>query len=467
MCRSELRRKSRPCDIHVTCQDRNCSIEIIRKLIDRAGVETLLQKDVYGRVPLYYAIRSRCSFQVIQTLFDFSPNAIIERDYCGELPLYMLFRPQADSRILEHVLNTYPKLSFFEEKRFSGAQSLLQNLCSQWINFVRKKTATNPTSLDSLSSTSTECIGKPNASEIVLTRNMVCSDRALLDRWNKLVLTARAAHFVFHTTQISLTTNNAERAMGSNRDVLGHHQNPKHTVQELHVALQLNLLPPAVLCQFVEMYPDQASMKMSNGVFQTNHSRSYLGEHESRMAIEEGKRMPKCLKSSNGSSSSGDMLPLHYFLSNFPATNTAKTTPRKRPLAASSRSLRSDATGSLLKSLVRAFPEAASIGCPPRSASPLRDSWPQRWTSTNLPLHAAIAKSCFSWEEGLRELVYADPSALGVADGIGTRVVPFLQQTAVCTQHDGDETTALTTAYCLLREDPSVLSGMVASLQRP
>lgn len=47
MCRSEIRKAF---GIHAACQDRNCSVSTIRKLLDKAGPEVLGEKDVYGRV---------------------------------------------------------------------------------------------------------------------------------------------------------------------------------------------------------------------------------------------------------------------------------------------------------------------------------------------------------------------------------------------------------------------------------
>jgi hypothetical protein len=51
MCRVQTgRNKSCDNNIHVACQDRNCSLTTIRKLIDEAGAEILEKKDFYGRV---------------------------------------------------------------------------------------------------------------------------------------------------------------------------------------------------------------------------------------------------------------------------------------------------------------------------------------------------------------------------------------------------------------------------------
>jgi len=464
MCQSEFRRESRHCDVHAACQDRECSVETIHRFIDAAGVEILQQKDVYGRVPLYYAIRNHCSLPLIRTLFDTSPNAIFERDFCGELPLYMLFRPQADIRILEYVLERNPWLAFFKEKRFSGTQSLLQNLCAQWIHVVRKHTATNSMSLDSLSSIDHNDNGESNVRDVFLTRDMICSDCALLDRWNKLALTARAAHFVSHKTTASSTANKSTFEILSDVDALKRHETLRRKTPELHIALQLESMPSAVLCQFVEMYPEQASLKLSTSTIRKKQheidsnkcaNSTYIGESATT-----SRDSTTSDESSSSSTTMANILPLHFFLSNFSGTKTR--TPNKIHRAAFVRSLSCQDFGSILKSLVHAFPLAASIRHSRVVGEP--ESRP-----TSLPLHTAIATSSLSWEEGLRELVYAHPSALDINDGFGTRMVPFLQQTAIASarrsdNQDSNETKTLTTAYCLLREDPSVLSRMVTSL---
>jgi len=83
----------------------------------------------------------------------------------------------------------------------------------------------------------------------------------------------------------------------------------------------------------------------------------------------------------------------------------------------------------------------------------------------DLPLHIAIA-SDIPWEAGLKELVYANPSALGSRyESPHAMLVPFLHQVIQSTKDNEGRSkpTKLNTAYCLLREDPSVLSTLVAS----
>ena len=164
MCRLDIGRRNPSVEncIHAACKDSNCSETTIRKLVDEQGVRLLEEKDVYGRVPLFYAIRKRCSLSVVQTLTDAHPDSILQADYCGELPLYMLFGPKVHSKILEHVLRTRPSLALFVEKRFSGSHTLLQRMCAQWMNTARKIQSTTTTN---------------NAA--ILPREMVCSNSTL------------------------------------------------------------------------------------------------------------------------------------------------------------------------------------------------------------------------------------------------------------------------------------------------
>lgn len=425
MCRVTIGRKS--CGIHEACRDQNCSVATIRKLIDEAGVESLEKKDVYGRVPLFYAIRKRCSLPVMQTLIDANPNAILQPDFCGDLPLYMLFRPQIDPRVLEHALNKNPSLVLFREKKFSGAQSLLQTLCAQWVGVINKlKTKSNSNN---------------DVRENVLIHSKVRSDRTLLDRWTKLVLTARAAHRITHTT-----TNTK----------------PKTDIPELHFALQLECLPPAILCQFIEMYPEQAATKIGD-LLQTNGGVGIDIDIDSADSICIESDANSMTSRTSCSESMSNVYPLHYFLSKYPITTRISKTKMS---SAADRVMPIHKLGTILNGLVRAFPKAASIQ-----------------HGHNLPLHMAIAnRSSFSWETGLQELFYANPSALFVKDKLGTNLVPFLQKATVTAteacHHDervedssGTPTTAnnsdkninrdLNTVYCLLREDPSVLSRMI------
>lgn len=423
--------------------------------------------------------------------------------------MYMLFRPQMDCRILEHVLNRNPSLALFQqENRFSGAQSLLQTLCAQWIHVIRNNENLVPSSSSSNNISSNSNSKDANVSFVPIARRRVHSDCKLLDRWTKLVLLARAAHRMTHAVAAAAVTKNTVDATTK----------ALCKIPELHLALQLKCsLPPVILCQFIEMYPEQASKPMRRKynnsknanatiLLQTNTNNSRVAAGSSidididmdidrtttkRMrtikddATTTSKTMSRRFSDEDDddtdSTSNNMMLPLHYFLSEYPMTQTTAPKTMATRTCVSDRFVPVGERGSPLQHLVRAFPEAASIG----HASHCGSRWKQQQYPHNLPLHMAIA-SGIPWTNGLRELVYANPSALDIKhyelrSKSTQQLVPFLQQAskqqASCHkkqhEHNGDEkmvvstscqtaTTALNTAYCLLREDPSVLSRMVA-----
>jgi hypothetical protein len=147
-------------------------------------------------------------------LYDHFPGAVLEKDFCGDLPLYLLFHPSNDVRMLQYILSQRPSLALFQGKTFSG-KPLVKSICAPW-------------------STQTK-----------LSRNDVETDEVLMDRWTKLVLTFRAAY----------------------AHAKGQKQNSSN-IPELHVALEMASCSPIVLCQFIEMYPDQVSMPMGkDGIF--------------------------------------------------------------------------------------------------------------------------------------------------------------------------------------------------------
>ena len=325
---------------------------------------------------------------------DAYPDSILQADYCGELPLYMLFDPKVHSNILEHVLRTRPSLALFVEKRFSGSHTLLQRMCTQWMNTVRKINATTTNSRTN--------------DAAVIPHEMVCSNSTLSNQWTKLVLLVKAAHRV-------------SALHAENR------------IPELHVALQMRSLPQAIRCQFVELYPEQASIPM------------------------DCRSETRCLEACTVSK----VLSLHYFLSDCQQHAIATRTQKRRRVTVT---MEEKDHSCLLKGLVRAFPQAASMEM----------QFSKRTQSSGFPLQLAISSGIFDWDHGLRELVYANPSALSWKDRT-THLLPFLQETAQlddrasCSTEmaarPADITTngknkSLGTVYCLLREDPSVLATM-------
>jgi hypothetical protein len=157
--------------------------------------------------PLFYALKRACSLEVVIALFDHFPGAILEKDFCGDLPLYLLFHPSKDVRILQYILSQRPSLALFQENSFSR-QSLVKHICAP----LSTQTSTK------------------------LSRSDVESDAVLMDRWTKLVLTVGAAY---------------AHANG---------QKQNNTIPELHEALEMTCCSPMVLCQYIEMYPEQVSM---------------------------------------------------------------------------------------------------------------------------------------------------------------------------------------------------------------
>ena len=172
--------------------------------------------------PLFYALKRACNLEVFMALFDHFPGAVLEKDFCGDLPLYLLFHPSKDVRMLQYVLSQRPSLALFQENTFSG-QPLVKNICAPW-------------------STQTK-----------LSRNDVESDEVLKNRWTKLVLTVRAAY---------------AHAKG---------QKQNSNIPQLHVALEMACCSPVVLCQFIEMYPEQVSMPIGiDGIFPLHY---FLATH--------------------------------------------------------------------------------------------------------------------------------------------------------------------------------------------
>mmetsp|Transcript_15063 Transcript_15063/g.41895 ORF Transcript_15063/g.41895 Transcript_15063/m.41895 type:complete len:449 (-) Transcript_15063:219-1565(-) len=448
MCRLNIGHKG--CNVHAACQDRNCSVKNIRQLVSDFGTDVLKERDVYGRVPLFYALRKRCPLPVIQTLFDFCPDAIVQPDFCGELPLYMLFHPKADYRILEYVLNRNPSLALYKEKSFSQAQSLFQRLCVQWENTIGALIKSRSPQLPSSSSDDTN---RNFVRSVVLGRHQFRSDSTLCNQWAKLVLTIRAVHCMGSTHTTRQTESSVEKGSPSSRSL-------SNETPELHLALQLVGLPPTIICQFIELHPEQASVSITNAI-------AMAKAHPSENAIG--------LNAETKANHCSSMLPLHFYLSGYPpTTETAAGSAGPKGLRAQQEQEQHQhqhrRRAAVLRSLVRAFPEAAALRLHHR-----------------LPLHAAIAKD-ISWENGLEELVSANPSALSVEDDRETRLLPFLQRASngAGSPSDDDENSnsnididsnnsqcrmvsdeGETTVYCLLREDPSVLSRLVPSLLPP
>ncbi len=117
----------------------------------------------------------------------------------------------------------------------------------------------------------------------------------------------------------------------------------------------------------------------------------------------------------------------------------------------------------VIAQFIEVYPEQAAKPILGKRTTPLDGSivlsCPRKLQHRSLPLHLAISTQRLSWNDGLKALVYAHPTALFREDC--KNLVPFLQQ-ATAAQHD-DEKESWNTVYCLLREDPSVLSRILVA----
>ena len=146
---------------------------------------------------------------MVTTLYDAYPDAIKVKDFCGDSPLYLLYHSSKDYRILQHVLRRHPDLAVYKENVCFG-QTLVKAICAPW-----------------------------TSKQIHISWAAMESNAILKDRWTKLVLTVRAAHRCTTEVRNSLET------------------------PELHLAMEFPC-PNLVIRHFLEMYPNQASITMSN-----------------------------------------------------------------------------------------------------------------------------------------------------------------------------------------------------------
>jgi len=196
--------------LHILCQQRFAMLASVRKVLE-ANPSAAAIRDVYGRTPLFYALKRGCCPEIVQLLFESYPVAITERDFCGETPLFLVYHKSKDPRILKAILAFQPFLAMHRVHSFAGPE-LMQVICSPWERLAATSAAT------------------------------VRGHEALGDQWEKVVLTCVAAHKCRH----------------------GASKNGNNT-KELHVALELPC-SPKVLCWFIKMYPEQAHIPLDNGM---------------------------------------------------------------------------------------------------------------------------------------------------------------------------------------------------------
>jgi hypothetical protein len=434
--------------------------------------------------PLFCAFEGGCSLEVIQTIYDSCPNAILQRDNCGHVPLHSLFHPKMDHRILEYVLSHDPSLAAYKEPCFSG-QSLLQRVFSPWIA-ITNQTTSAPRRLHGNQGTSWARNGNIRAGghhPAIISRSQLDSNQTWKDHWAKLVLTLRAAY----RHSLMMTRRKDEAGNGghlSYYDIAA--------IPELHLAMMFPC-PPVIVCQFIELYPEQATIPMAattrypmNGIPSSNHEAIPCDPiipsktkplHASGPKHGNTKNESRChddVWDDNRSGTAADDLPLHFFLSQFRRA-TSSVAGHSGPEGRHHRRLhRNPASacpptlavfhpslhGAVLRGLVRAYPKAAGV---------------RRSCGSNanhqLPVHMAISAGIL-WDSGLRELVYADPSVLDQAGDVydepssaGRPLLPFMHASAMSAPSVNEAAAAddtkfvLDTVYCLLRENPAVLSG--------
>ena len=109
---------------------------------------------------------------------------------------------------MQYILNRNPSLALYKDNNAFG-QPLVKKICAPW------------------------------TLKHIVSWTVMESNAVLKDRWTKLVLTVRAAHTC----------------------TAGHKCSSE--IPELHLALEFPC-PPLVICHFLELYPEQSSVIMSN-----------------------------------------------------------------------------------------------------------------------------------------------------------------------------------------------------------
>ena len=157
--------------------------------------------DQCRRTPVLLAVQQGCSDQVIRTLFNANPNAVVQVDCMGQTALGLLYHASKPTSLLQYVLVKKPSLALWESTSFSR-RKIVDCITQSW-------------SKASVSQAKNDHTG-----------------------WIKLILTVRAAY------QATFDP----RSIGQD--------------DELHLALEMGL-PANVLRLFVELYPHQVSRPMA------------------------------------------------------------------------------------------------------------------------------------------------------------------------------------------------------------
>jgi hypothetical protein len=194
--------------LHTMCQEPRTTFKQVRDIIEHhpQAASTL---DAFGRPPIYYALRSGCTPEIVLLLFRVASDMLGKQDFCGASGLSLLYCAGNKQRtdILQAVLQQQPTLALFRPTSFSSKR-LVDRICDNWTN----------------NNAQTE------------------------DAWFKLVLTVKAAH----------------RATFKNDQI--------DTDEELHLALELGL-STSLLCNFAQKFPKQACrpMKRRQGSLPLHH----------------------------------------------------------------------------------------------------------------------------------------------------------------------------------------------------
>ena len=229
-CRTSESREKRICkdrlplndlgqtELHILCQDPNTELSAISNFHSRHP-QTIYSRDIFGRTPLFHAIKYHLREEIVMFLFFECPESIIQRDFCGETGMFMLYQRTRDIRLLEMVLNERPEYSLLEISNLSK-RSLMDVFCEAW-----------------------------TVNDILPTKGCPV--------WTKQVLTVLAAYRWKNSLQLSED-------------------------EALHVALEMGL-DSYLLCKYVHIYPEQLSepMKRQLGslpscLFMGSDSCSYL-----------------------------------------------------------------------------------------------------------------------------------------------------------------------------------------------
>lgn len=435
-------------------------------------VECDCDAHLYFLQPLFCALQAGCSLEVIQILYDSYPSAILQHDCFGNLPLHYLFQQSTDHRILEYILNQNPALAIYKEPSLSG-QTLLQRVFSPWMMLIASNNITYGTCPSRRRPHAQHRKGNNFFGNYrVISRSQLEADDDWKDKWTRLVLTLRAAYR--HT--IMIPRNHDDVGDGRHHPTLTNFP----TIPELHLSLAYPC-PPAIVCQFIEFYPEQAAIPM-----RMMTSRNYAPmKGSSSVDIETTScdtsvpietMSPLTFNDKNCDSTTSwsdnhprniptDTLPLQFFLMQFrrASSSSSFSVPTSQIV------FHPPSHSTVLRSLIYANPDALGIGIR-RGNTRRSDHHPQQFT-----IHMAISAG-IQWDDGLQDLVYADPYILEQVDeddsSVGWSLLPFIHAAAAVAATvivDVEATTnifsspsapndGLDTVYCLLRENPAVLA---------